>query len=331
VGAFLKRVLPCCVLLSAPALGSCSSKSTSHDCGPATDTPPDDLACAGLYSDFESKAVVKSARPFAPAIPFFSDGYEKARYLDLPDGQTIDATAPDDWKFPVGTKVWKEFRSGGRKIETRLLWKVAADRWQSAAYVWSEDGESAKRGENTNLTVDGLPYHVPSRDECNDCHKGKKDTLLGVEAISLAQPPATGVTLAVLVQENRITPPPAKTSLTIDPGVAQLHINCGVSCHNATSAATRKDSKLRLRVSFDEAANKPLKSWELYTTTVNVPASVPAFNRGLIIQPGAPDKSVIITAMTTTFSTDKMPPKLRDVDVQGVGAISTFIKSLPPP
>lgn len=332
VGAFVRRTAPFCGAVLAIGLASCSSsKSTTHECGPPGDTPPFDLACAGFYSDFDSKTVVPTARPFAPAVPFFSDGYDKSRWIDLPEGQTIDASAPDDWKFPVGTKVWKEFRSGGRKIETRLLQKYPGERWSMVAYVWSDDGETATRGENKNLTVDGLPYHVPSQDECNDCHKGKKDALLGFEAISLAQGSASGVTLATLAQENKITPAPPKTSLTVEPGLAQLHVNCGVSCHNATSAATRKDSKLRLRISFDEAANKPLKSWELYATTVNVRASLPAFGGAAIIAPGAPDKSAIISAMTTTLSTDKMPPKIRDVDTQGVATISAFIRGLPAP
>lgn len=311
-----------------PAISSCSS-TPERSCSTDPNALPDDLACATLYSDFDSKVVAKNAEPFAPATPFYSDGYDKARWIELPDGQPIDATLPDDWKFPVGTKLWKEFRSGDRKIETRLLWKKA-EGWVLAAYVWSEDGSSAKRGEGSNLSVNGLAYHVPSQTECLDCHKGRRDIVLGFEAVSLAQPSASGITLATLASENRIAPAPAKTSLTVDPGLAQLHISCGVSCHNATSAATRKDSKLRLRIWLDEAANKPMTAWEIYTTTVNVQAALPVWRSGLIVAPGAPEKSVIISAMTETASTDRMPPTRRDVDVQGIGAVSNFIKSVPP-
>jgi len=311
-----------------PAISSCSS-TPERSCSTDPNALPDDLACATLYSDFDSKVVAKNARPFAPGAPFYSDGSEKSRWVELPDGQSIDAATPDDWKFPVGTKMWKELRAGGRKIETRLLWKKA-EGWVLAAYVWSEDGATAKRGEGSNLSVNGLAYHVPSQTECLDCHKGRRDIVLGFEAVSLAQPSASGVTLATLAQENKIAPPPAKTALTVDPGLAQLHVSCGVSCHNANSAATRKDSKLRLRISFDEAANKPVTAWELYTTTVKVAAGLPVWRSGAIIEPGVPEKSVIISAMTETASTDRMPPTRRDVDLEGIAAVSAFIKTLPP-
>ena len=311
-----------------PVISSCSS-TPERSCSTDPNALPEDLACATLYSDFDARVVAKSARPFAPGTPFYSDGYDKARWIELPDGQSIDATIPDDWKFPVGTKLWKEFRVGDRKIETRLLWKKA-EGWVIAAYVWSEDGTSAKRGEGSNFSVNGLAYHGPSQTECLDCHKGRRDIVLGFEAVSLAQPAASGITLAMLAQENKITPPPAKTSLTVDPGLAQLHVSCGVSCHNANSAATRKDSKLRLRISLDEAANKPVTAWELYTTTVKVPATLPVWRAGPLIEPGVPEKSVLISAMTETASTDRMPPTRRDVDLDGIAAVTAFIKTLPP-
>lgn len=324
-------LLPALAVAIAIAVAGCSSSSKAPVvCGPATEDPPNDLACTGLYADFDAKTVAKTARPYAPAVSFWSDGYEKARWIELPDGQAIDASDMDDWKFPAGTKVWKEFSAHGRRIETRLLWKVNADRWVLAAYVWSEDGTSATRGEGKDLTIDGTPYHVPTGNECNDCHKGRRDVLLGFEALSLAQASATGVTLATLAQESRIAPPPSKTAITLDPGVAVLHVNCGVSCHNATSAATRHDSTLRLRIGFDEAATKPVDQWELYGTTVGVPAALPLWNRGPIITPGAPDRSVIVAAMTSNDATGKMPPTARTVDTDGVAKVEAFVRALPP-
>src|SRR5207247_9795538 len=104
------------------------------NCPLPNDRPPADLARTGLYADWQTKTVAPAERVFAPAVPFWSDGYDKTRLIELPDGVPIDATAVDDWTFPVGTKVWKEFRHKERKIETRLFWKVAADRWARAAY-----------------------------------------------------------------------------------------------------------------------------------------------------------------------------------------------------
>jgi hypothetical protein len=308
-------------------LAACAKDETSLECGPP-DQLPDDLACTGLYADFDAKQIAPSARPYAPAVSFWSDGYDKSRWIELPDGQTIDATSMDGWKFPVGTKVWKEFRAGDRRIETRLLWKDEADHWAAAAYVWSEDGASAKRGEGASLTIGSAPYHVPTLGECGDCHTGSRDVLLGFEAISLAQPGASGLTLDALARENRLAPAPAKTTVTIDPGLAVLHVNCGVSCHDATAAARRHDSTLRLRISFDEAANEPVESWELYATTVNVPAKLPLWGGAPLVSPGAPDESALISAMTSTDATGKMPPTARTVDVDGVTKVEAFVRAL---
>lgn len=326
------RLLFGSVVLVLSVVAGCSKSDDTDptaNCGPATDEPPAELACTGLYTDFRSRSIAPTARFFAPAVALWSDGYDKSRYIALPDGAPIDASAVDDWKFPVGTKVWKEFGRKGRKIETRLLWKVSADKWTQAAYVWAEDGSSATRAEGKDLTIDGAAYHVPTVIECTDCHRGRKDELLGFEAISLAQGAAQGVTLAVLAQENRLNPPPAKTALTIDPGLATLHVNCGVSCHNSTPGAKGSDSTLRLRIAFDEVASKPANTWDIATTTVGVRTTLPGWNGGLRVAPGSPEKSVLVTAMST-LGTGQMPPMMSEIDFAGVAAVSAWVRSLTP-
>ncbi|HEY8073766.1 MAG TPA: hypothetical protein VIF62_06650, partial [Labilithrix sp.] len=184
-------------------------------CDGSTDAAPDDLACTGLYTDVASKTLSPRVHEFAPARAFWSDGADKTRWIDLPDGTTIDASKADDWSFPVGTKAWKEIRASGQRVETRFFWKVRDDRWLHAAYLWSPDGASAHRVDGADTTVNGTPWHVPTSTECDDCHKGRKDRLLGFEAISLGLDGATGWNLAALAAENRLAPPPKKTSLAI--------------------------------------------------------------------------------------------------------------------
>lgn len=319
------------VVGAALVLVSCSNdeeEDPAASCGPPTSEAPDHLACTGLYADFRAKTVATGVREYVPGISFWSDGYDKTRYIALPEGATIDASDVDQWVFPVDTKVWKEFRSGGRRIETRFLWKVAPDRWIRTAYVWSEDGKSATRGDGKELTVGGLPYAVPTAEQCDECHRGKKDALLGIEAVSLALPSASGLTLATLVGENRVTPAPPRTDLALDPGLGVLHMNCGVSCHNATPGAEGGDSTLRLRIGFLEAASQPVTAWELFTTTVGVPTTLPGWSGEPRIAPGAPERSVIVKAMTT-LGTGQMPPSTRDVDTRGVSAVEAWIRSLP--
>lgn len=297
----------------------------------STDEAPEDLACTGLYADFASKTLAPTSRHFGPAFPLWSDGYDKDRFISLPDGATIDATAIDDWRFPVGTKVWKEIRRGQRKIETRFFWKVADDRWLQAAYVWSEDGSRATRGEGADLVVDGSPYHVPRVSECNDCHRSKKDKLLGFEAVSLALPGAVGLTLPVLASEGRLAPPPPRTELTIpDPGLGVLHANCGVTCHNASATATAYSTGLRLKLGFDEVASKPVSAWEVFTSAVNVPAKSPGWAGETRITPGAPENSLVVEVMKVRGEGQMPPLATNVVDAAGVAAVEGWIRSLPP-
>jgi hypothetical protein len=295
------------------------------------DQVPTNLACSGLYSNWSKKTLSPTAKPYAPAVPFWSDGYDKSRFIQIPDGQKIDATDIDEWIFPVGTKVWKEFRRGDKKVETRLFWKVSADKWSYASYAWSEDGKEAPRAnvDGQEVSVDGKPYNIPSLAECNQCHRGKKDKLLGVEALSLAQPSAQGLTLAALAQANLIAPAPSRTTATLpNPAVAYLHINCGVSCHSNVPTAEAVTSTLRLRVGFEEST-KPVTEWELYKTSFKVASELPALQGTPRISPGIPEQSSIITTMKAT-GTGQMPPiARREIDTQGLGTLETWVRSLP--
>ena len=87
---------------------------------------PDDLRCTGLYTDWSAKALAPSVQPYTPAFTLYSDGASKARWISLPAGGQIVTSDLDNWVFPVGTKIWKEFSVGGVRVETRLAWKTDA-------------------------------------------------------------------------------------------------------------------------------------------------------------------------------------------------------------
>ena len=46
----------------------------------------------------------------------------------------------NQWMFPPGTKLWKEFVVGGARLETRLIWKRPSGAWYFTVYRWSTDG-----------------------------------------------------------------------------------------------------------------------------------------------------------------------------------------------
>jgi hypothetical protein len=78
---------------------------------------PARLADTGLYEDFAARRVAADVLPYTPQYPLWSDGATKRRWIRLPPGAAIDASDPDAWVFPVGTKLWKEF-SFERRVET---------------------------------------------------------------------------------------------------------------------------------------------------------------------------------------------------------------------
>ena len=107
---------------------------------------PDTLMETGLYEAGRPGVVAARNQPFSPQYPLWSDGASKRRWIFLPAGATIDASDAYEWNFPVGTKLWKEFAFGGRKVETRFLWKTSDAEWAFASYVWNADGTSADEG-----------------------------------------------------------------------------------------------------------------------------------------------------------------------------------------
>ncbi len=215
---------------------------------------PSELRCTGLYASWTKRTIVADALAYVPGYQLWSDGAEKERYIQLPPGSQIDVTTMDDWVFPVGTKVWKEFYAqvSGKKrlIETRYMVKGPDDLWTRIAYVWSEDGSSAKAEKDGVAIAPGTTnYEVPSQSQCARCHGGRIDNILGFEAIALAAPNATGLTWAELQKKKWLKSTnngheKAASSLQV-PGtttereaLGYLHMNCGVSCHNAITPGT---------------------------------------------------------------------------------------------
>ncbi len=305
----------------------------------ATDGAPDDLRCTGLYADFGQKTVSPRARSYAPAVTFWSDGAVKQRWIDLPDGAQIDSASMDEWSYPVGTKVWKEFKIGGKRVETRFMQKMSSARWIQAAYVWSPDEATATR-QTDGATLDvggGNTYVVPKSSECDDCHKGRKDKLLGFEPISLGQPGASGLTLTALAAEGRLTAPPAKTSVIIpDDGtghaadaLAWIHVNCGTSCHTGTSIGTAYGTGMRLRIGWDEISAKPPAEWEVVRSTVGIPVKSPTWAGELRIASGDPGASVLLRLLGRRGDQQMPPIATRVVDEKGKAAVLAWIAAMP--
>lgn len=330
---------------------ACSSDDKSGDangdvvdpaCADETD-PPSTLACTGLYAS-KSTALSADVRAYAPAVPLWSDGAEKSRWIKLPAGTTIDATNPAEWKFPVGTKAWKEFRVGGRRVETRLWQKTDTTVWVNATYAWNEDQTSAVLSKGGDIQLPGGgKYHIPTNTECQQCHRGRTDRLLGFEGPSLGQDGASGWTLSDLVAENRITPAPGNTHLTIgDDGTGKaaaamgwIHVNCGVTCHNTNSSSIGYAAGMNFRLDATELDGRPSNDFGIRKTSIGQTVVTPQWAGATRIIPGDPDNSLLYQLISRREDNNQMPPIATSVvdtaNVENVRAWIAAMGSPPPP
>ena len=300
--------------------------------GEAPFTLPARLSETGLYADAGTLAVDPRNRPFAPQYPLWSDGAVKRRWVRLPDGATIDTRDVNRWNFPVGTRFWKEFEFGRRRVETRMLVKTAADRWEFGSYAWSDDQRDATLAPAEGLhgvaeVAPGKVHSVPSRDECRACHDSDRTEILGFSALQLSTDrdplaphaealTADMVTLETLVGERLLSPVRPELAAT-PPRIAArdpreravlgyLSTNCG-SCHNPRSSI----ASLGLLLSYD-AGQAGGCGPEAIASTVNRPGHwvVPTAPDGAsrLVAPGRPELSALLARAKSRRPSSQMPP-----------------------
>ena len=332
--------------------GDAATSVDAADAAPALDCPDAGgvaatLACTGLYADIGAKTIAPGVAPYAPAASLWYDGATVQRWIALPAGAKIDDSDPDEWKFPVGTRVWQELSVGGKRVETRLFQKLLANYWEHATYAWKADESDATSSNGgdlaTVMTSDaGTTWHVPTPTECDECHRGRTYRVLGFEAVGLGLPGAQGLTLAALAGQGLLAPAPTKTSFTIAddgsgkaaPALAWLHANCGVSCHsqNTSSMANGTGEHFRIEVAW-LASGQSATTYDSETTTVDVPAQI--FDTGQMrIAPGDPDHSVVMElagARNADYSNQMPPVASKVVPADAIRDVRAWIAALPQP
>jgi mono/diheme cytochrome c family protein len=309
---------------------------------------PARLSDTGLYEAGRPGVVDARHRPFAPQYPLWTDGAAKARWIALPPDATIDATDPTGWRFPVGTKFWKEFSFDGRKVETRFLWRATDDRWLAASYVWDDEQSDAALA-----PVEGLPrvaevapgrwHAIPSQTDCLACHGSKPTTALGFNLLQLspdrdpnalhAEPlkPAM-TTLATLTAEGLIAPldpswataPPRITAANprTRAMLGYFAANCG-SCHNDRGEIAVLGPSLAFK---DVMADGDAVAARLigHATKWQVPGVTEG--ESALISRVHPDRSAMLVRMQSRRPSSQMPPLGTVVeDEQAIAALRTWI------
>jgi hypothetical protein len=266
------------------------------------------LSDTGLYADIADEVLADGVLAYRPAFELWSDGAEKRRWLWLPPGTQIDTRVMDEWRFPVGTRVWKEFRRDGVRVETRIIQRIGPgdDGWAALAYVWQDDGRDARATPTGYVDAGGTPHDVPGAGECIACHGGRRSRLLGVSAVQLSRGADDGeVDLADLVALDLLTAPPAdEIEVPGDPteraALGYLHANCG-HCHNQARPPGGAAP------CFDPA--NELDFW-LQVDRLATPADTPTYSSaiGYVIAPGQPSLSRLIDRASSRTVFYRMPP-----------------------
>jgi hypothetical protein len=295
--------------------------------------PPETLAATGLYADPARLTVDPANRPYSPQYPLWSDGAEKTRWIRLPEGGRIDASRPDAWTFPPGTKLWKEFTFAGRKVETRLLWRAPSGTWKYATYVWNPGQTEARlapeEGLRNHVSLgNGLAHSIPSVKDCRTCHENGGPEVLGFNALQLSpdrDPMAPHaetlkpgmVTLTGLMAEGLLVQAPAAWTQAPPrvPGrtpreraaLGYLAANCA-NCHPGSSGVL---ARLGLDFRVPSQARDPLAlPWRETALNVSGKTTVPGTPQGETqrIRPGAPDLSLLAFRMASRTPARQMPP-----------------------
>ena len=310
------------------------------------------LADTGLYAGSTLRTLASGVRTWTPQYPLWTDGASKRRWIRLPAGSAIDASDPDAWVFPVGTRLWKEFSFAGRPVETRYMERRVDGSWLYATYRWTEDGAGAvlapARGVTAAFRLAGGSVHdLPSTGDCEACHAAGRTPVLGFSALQLspdrdplaphAEPPAAGaVDLASAVRTGMVRrlpralleSPPRIQAPTPEARAAlgYLHGNCA-GCHDLRGELASVGLDLVQRV-------VPRRGDGPVPTAVDVPSRYRPPGAGepmLRVAPGRPGRSALLHRLSSRTPADQMPPVgTHVVDHRGVELVRTWIAGLEP-
>lgn len=308
-----------CVACLAIGTVGCGPSDAATPTGPP-DPPPDSLLSeplgelpsklsgVGLYRDLAALSVSTRALPYEPGFPLWSDGGVKQRFLVLPEGTSIDASAPDAYGFPSGSLLFKTFAyrtpespEAELPVETRLL-RRTAEGWELSVYGWDQDARDAelldpKKAVTRAVLSDGgesVDHVIPSRLECRQCHEQADSPVLGMSELQLA---ASGSLeqLAPYLDPPAAEPPAAlPDSGPLTTAVLGYLVGNCVNCHHGGPDPS----------SFDLRPEAALQS------LIDQPTASSATAAGIRVVPGKPQESVLYLAVTGSEALEvkDMPP-----------------------
>jgi hypothetical protein len=327
---------------------------------PPVDADPATLASTGLCADGACATIAADVHPYTPRWPLWSDGADKRRWIWLPPGTQIDTTDMNAWRFPNGTRLWKEFAKDGVKLETRLFTKVADGDWFRVAYAWNEAQTEAREIPLGADDVLGTGHDIPSRRDCGQCHDrvSVDDRVLGFAAMQLDhERPEGELDLADLVRLDLLTAPPpvpaagqpffplptdvsaGESVATVHAALGYMHANCG-PCHSEKSEIFLSD-KAHIDTRLEIGRLGGVGATPAYSTLLGQPSiqRIPYQpprdaepTRTLLVEAGNADRSVLMARFSRYTDAIRMPPLATETtDPDALTLLTAWVEALPVP
>ncbi|MEJ2418046.1 MAG: hypothetical protein P8Y45_14190 [Exilibacterium sp.] len=237
------------------------------------------------------------------------------------------STQPKKWVYTINTKYYKP-------IETRIL-SFHNDKWSPYVYKWNaESSEAYLHPQGHSVPLDAIDrhertiqfnYQIPGRPQCSECHGGYNElndtNPLGPSYLQTnIEVKANGKNINQMAYwlKNGLLATDAKMDIvTLSREREYLHINCG-HCHNQYGTANSSRLYLDKEVTgfFHLGFCKP-----------SVAAGKGTLGLKYDIEPGVPEKSILIQRLKSTQASIKMPEIGRSlVDEHGVAMLENWIR-----
>lgn len=314
--------------------------------GPSTDskvvsipipTSPALTLSATPFFNYKDRTDLMNFKFYEPQYPLFSDFATKKRWVYIPPNSQINTLDLDNWVFPKGTILWKEFSIYGKKIETRIMEKLTdgagQTSWRQSVYLWRKDQLDADfvtvpadfytnvKPEYSNFAAMDVAdsYKIVPVGLCFNCHTGGSDVALGFNYFQLSSQKQGNV---MSFRDDRLlsNPPTDLDRIAGTPeqvaGVGYMQGNC-VHCHHGRGPAPHSYRHVSSMKAFKDEA--------LVTEVTLFPN---------LIKPGDPTNSLVMIRYLGApltpggAATRKMPPLgVSKIDPVGQSAFEGLINN----
>ncbi|MEP4077178.1 PQQ-dependent sugar dehydrogenase [Haloferula sp.] len=314
---------------------------------------PQTLSDTGAFTDVENLVVNPEMIPYDVNLSFWSDNAIKTRFINMVDAAGPILFSEDDfWQFPEGAITMKHFEmdldrdnpgTNVKRIETRFLVKTADD-FLALTYQWNETETEAtlvpSSGANVDLPItEGgstniLPWRIPSRGDCVQCHTDNNEVMLGFNTRQLNHDGeldgVSGNFLTLLETAgylSAIGADPASLPSYVKPSDTAVNVEERVQSYLAVNCAyCHYDGNGGVPSSWSGEHHLTIEETNLLHGQALGNGIVDPTDR--LVIPGDTLNSMILSRAGATNGYDRMPPLASSVvDAEGVALLTDWINN----